>query len=229
METHGSQTLDSPGGNGRAAGGPNRFSRRTLVLGGGAAVAVPLLPGANDAKTTVLPDSEIYGPNVEPFWAVFGEAFGPRTCVVVGTPPGQSTPAVVPVGLAAGPPGRRPIIMRDGAAKLSDFERGDELLLGGRWFDRGFGAYVIEQSYRSIAGHVKHVSRKKIVTTAGIVRLTDDSQATGLSPRSRAGRRHGALVAKPLSKLREGDYISVVGRRNGVRDELVGLSISTRI
>jgi hypothetical protein len=195
------------------------LTRRTVLLGTGAAMASTPFVGADEAEARFRPDSEIYGPGVDVLSAIIGRVYSERTMYVIGRAPGRKGLLAIPVGLVP-----RAVVLREGERSLTAFSRADEVLMGGRWQPNGFAAAIVEQSYRLVEGTVKKRGRHRLVTTGGVVRFDSLTRAVsdGEPPHDRDSFR-----AVPLKKIREGDRIWAVGRREGPTGDLIATKIGT--
>jgi hypothetical protein len=139
---------------------------------------------------------------------------------VIGPVPGRTGLLAIPVGLVP-----KAIVSRDGEPSLTAFSRGDELLMGGRWQSNGFAAAVVEQSFRVMQGKVLRRRADRLVTTDGVVRIESHTRRVSDGDPRRGGY---SLKAVPLRKIREGDHIWALGRRDGPTGDLIASQIATR-
>jgi hypothetical protein len=209
------------GSNGSSEGGA---TRRGLLLGAGGALAAVPLAGSETTlgSSELLSADQVYGEGIAPLWAIFGDLLADRVCYVIGTPPNYREPVAIPVGVD-----ERAILLREDKADLDSFERGDEVMLGGIWLDTGFLALIIEPSYRRLNGRILSIRRNRIDTTEGPVRLNDETRPGGAVPTSHEAA-HLGFAARPLSSLRRGDWIDVIGTRNLRADELLAVTVASR-
>lgn len=200
-----------------------RVTRRAALVGAStAAASIPLLAGVDPVSAeTPLPDSQIYGPGIDLLSGVVGRVYSPRTMFVVAQLPGNPQFVAVPVGVAPGAFVRGPA-----SRSLTDFARGDEVLLGGRWHSRGLIAAAIDQVYRVVDGRITRRRHGRLEVGTAIVRLTDITRAVGDGAPHPDGSY--ANVAKPLRKLEPGDYITALGKRDGPTGDLIAFNVSTR-
>lgn len=197
-----------------------RLTRRTVLLGTSAAIAAAPFSGGGEADAQLLPDKDIFGPGVDVLSAVVGRVFGPRTMFVIGKPPGREKLYAIPVGLMP-----EAIVEADGSANLEEFLPGDEIIIGGRWEKNGLAAGVIEQTYRILHGRIVKRSENRLVLKDGVVRMTKETRAVGDGDPGEDGYAYRAVS---LRKLRGGDVIWAVGRREGHTGDVIATSISTR-
>jgi hypothetical protein len=203
------------------AGFPGPLTRRTVLLGTGAAIAAAPFAGGGEADAKLLPDKDIYGPGVDVLSAVVGRVFGPRTMYAIARLPGSKKLFAIPVGLIPAA-----VVQTEHGSDLKTFLPGDEILLGGRWEPGGFAAAVIEQTYRLRHGRILKRHENRLVLDDGVVRIMKDTRTEGDGAHEDGDKYEYRAV--PLRKLRAGDVIWAMGRREGPTGDILAATISTR-
>lgn len=142
--------------------------------------------------------------------------------VVVGTVSSVDEPDRMAVQTAQGPVGilisQGASLWRDHPASITAFVPGDEVVAEGDWSNGQFAATYMVSLYRLLEAVIVGREDSHLDTTAGVVQLTDDSLPQGGS----------MLESIPLPELGAGESIVVLGRRDPLASEFIGLRIGVK-
>lgn len=104
---------------------------------------------------------------------------------------------------------------RDHPADLAEFVPGDEVVAEGLWAGDLFKSDYLISMFRPLDGRVVEFTTERIVTTRGVVRLTQDTMVLSEDRTTPARRTH----------LEVGDEVAVLARRDPLTGEFVAVSI----